>query len=89
MTDWTGWTEHGYARMTGTPIDQYLGCGWLQDAENCGYAPTRVLAELGVDPEYGEPMAQFRAGRIQLVDGTVLELGGNLRCVWGVTALPA
>lgn len=85
----TGWTKDGFAVMTGTPIDEYLGQGWLQDAENCCYSPTTVLAKLGVDPEHGEPHAQFRAGRIHLCDGTVLERGGTCGWVWAVTVLPA
>lgn len=83
-----GWNEHGHAHMTGTSIDRYLGRGALQDAENCGYAPVTVLAELDVDTSHGDPQIQFRDGRIVLRDGTVLERGGTLNCVWAVTALP-
>lgn len=85
----TGWNEHGHAVMTGLPIDRYLGSGDLQDAENCGYAPTSVLAELGVDTTFGDPQVQYRDGRIRLLDGTLLERGGTLNCVWAVTVLPA
>lgn len=85
----TGWDEHGFAVMTGLPIDRYLGQGDLQDAENCNYAPVSVLAELGVDTSHGDPQVQFRDGRIFLLDGTVLERGGTLHCVWAVTVLPA
>jgi hypothetical protein len=84
----TGWTEHGYAETTGLPIDKYLGHGDLQDAENCGYAPVSVLAELGVDYNHGHPLDQYRDGRIVLLDGTVLTRGGTLNCVWAVTRLP-
>lgn len=82
----TGWDEHGFAVKTGLPIDKYLGSGDLQDAENCGYAPTSVLAELGVDTSQGDPQIQFRDGRIVLLDGTVLERRGWF--VWAVTHLP-
>ena len=85
----TGWDEHGHARPTGLPVDRYLGSGDLQDAENCGYAPVAVLRELGVDYAYDDPQIQFRDGRIVLTDGTVLERGGALGCVWAVTRLPA
>lgn len=84
----TGWNEHGHAVKTGLPIDKYLGSGDLQDAENCGYAPTSVLAELGVDTTHGEPLAQYRDGHITLLDGTWLSRGGTLNCVWAVTRLP-
>ncbi len=84
----TGWNEHGHAVKTGLPIDRHLGSGELQDAENCGYAPVALLAELGVDYAYGDPQIQFRDGSIFLTDGTVLELGGALRAVWAVTRLP-
>lgn len=83
-----GWNEFGHARKTGLPIDKYLGSGDLQDAEDCGYAPVSVLAELGVDYAHGDPQIQFRDGRIVLLDGTVLERGGTLDCVWAVTKLP-
>lgn len=84
----TGWNEHGHAVRTGLPIDQHLGSGDLQDAENCGYAPVAVLAEIGVDTTHGDRQIQFRDGRIVLTDGTVLERGGTLNCVWAVTRLP-
>lgn len=84
----TGWDEHGHARKTGHPIDAYLGRGDLQDAENCGYTPTSVLAELGVDPQHADPVDQFRAGRIELRDGTILKRGGTLGAVWAVTQRP-
>lgn len=84
----TGWDEHGHAVKTGLPIDAYLGRGDLQDAENCGYAPVSVLAELGVDYTYEDPQIQFRDGQITLLDGTVLTRGGALGCVWAVTRLP-
>lgn len=84
----TGWNEHGHAVMTGLPVDKYLGHGDLQDAENCGYAPVSVLAELGIDRAHGDPQVQYRDGRIVLTDGTVLERGGTLNCVWAVTRLP-
>jgi hypothetical protein len=84
----TGWDEHGFAVMTGLPIDRYLGQGDLQDAENCNYAPVSVLAELGVDTSHGDSQVQFRDGRIFLLDGTVLERGGTLHCVWAVMRLP-
>lgn len=84
----TGWDKHGFAVDTGLPIDRYLGSGDLQDAENCCYAPVSVLAELGVDYAHGDPQIQFRDGRITLLDGTVLERGGTLNCVWAVTRLP-
>lgn len=84
----TGWNEHGHAVKTGLPVDKHLGRGDLQDAENCGYAPVSVLAELGVDRAHGDPQVQYRGGRIVLTDGTVLERGGTLNCVWAVTGLP-
>lgn len=84
----TGWNEYGHAVKTGLPIDRYLGAGDLQDAENCNYAPTSVLAELGVDESHGAALDQFRGGRIVLLDGTVLESGGTFNCVWAVTGLP-
>jgi hypothetical protein len=84
----TGWNEYGHAVKTGLPIDKYLGSGDLQDAENCGYAPVSVLAELGVDTTFGDPQIQYRDGKITLTDGTVLELGGTFRAVWAVTRLP-
>lgn len=87
MTPELGWNEYGYACKTGQSIDQYLGRGDLQDAENCGYAPTSVLAELGVETLFGDPQAQFRNGRIVLLDGTVLDRGGALGCVWAVVKL--
>ncbi len=83
----TGWDEHGHARKTGHPVDQHLGNGDLQDAENCGYSPSSVLADLGVDPRHGDPLDQYRDGRITLLDGAVLERGGTLNCVWAVTRL--
>jgi len=85
----TGWNESGHAVKTGLPIDKYLGSGDLQDAENCGYAPVSVLGELGVDTSHGDPQVQYRDGRIVLLDGTVLELGGTFNCVWAVTTPPA
>lgn len=85
----TGWNEYGHAAPTGLPVDRYLGRGDLQDAENCGYAPTSVLAEMSVDPTLDDAMDQFRDGRIVLLDGTVLERGGTLNCVWAVTRLPS
>lgn len=84
----TGWNEYGHAVMTGLPIEKYLGYGDLQDAELCGYPPTSVLAEMGVDPTLGDAMDQFRAGRIVLLDGTILTRGGTLNCVWAVTCPP-
>ncbi len=84
----TGWDEHGHARPSGLPLDRYLGAGELQDAENCGYAPVKVLAELDVDRSYGDPQVQFRDGRIVLTDGTVLARGGTLNCVWAVVTMP-
>ncbi len=84
----TGWDEYGHARPTGLPVDRHLGGGDLQDAEECGYAPTSVLAEMPVDEAHGDPMTQFRDGRIFLTDGTVLERGGTLNCVWAVIRLP-
>lgn len=83
----TGWDEHGYAVLSGLPVDRYLGRGDLQDAQDNGYAPTSVLAELDVDRAHGDPMEQFRAGRITLADGTVLERRG-LWFVWGVAQGP-
>lgn len=85
---WTGWDRFGHAVKTGLPVDRYLGQGDLQDAENCGYAPVSVLAELEVDVSLDDPQIQFRDGRIVLVDGTVLTRGGTLNCVWAVTGLP-
>lgn len=84
----TGWNEHGHAVMTGLPIDQHIGSGELQDAENCGYVPTALLAELGIDLNHGDAQMQYRDGRMVLLDGTVLERGGTLHCVWAVTRLP-
>ncbi len=84
----TGWNEHGHARPTGLPVDRYLGSGDLQDAANCGYAPVSVLAELDIDRSQGDPQTQFRDGRIVLADGTILERGGTLGCVWAVTRMP-
>lgn len=86
----TGWNEHGHARKTGLPIDALLGRGDLQDAENCGYNPISVLATMRVKPHtvHGDPVDQFRAGRIELLDGTILERGGTLGAVWAVTQLP-
>lgn len=84
----TGWNEQGHAVKTGLPIDRHLGSGDLQDAENCGYSPTSVLAELGVDTAHGEPLDQFRDGYITLLDGTWLSRGGALNSVWAVTRLP-
>lgn len=84
----TGWDGYGHAVPTGLPIDRYLGSGDLQDAENCGYAPVAVLREMGVDHAHGDPQIQYRDGRIVLLDGTVLERGGTLNCVWAVTGLP-
>ncbi len=84
----TGWDEHGHAVPTGLPIDRYLRSGELQDAENCGYEPISVLAEIGIDRTYGRPQTQYRNGRIVCSDGTVLERGGTLNCVWAVTRLP-
>ncbi len=84
----TGWNSHGHAVKTGLPIDRHLGAGELQDAENCGYAPAALLAELGVDYSHGDPQVQYRDGRIVLLDGTVLERGGALGCVWAVVRLP-
>lgn len=84
----TGWNEHGHARPTGLPVDRYLGSGDLQDAENCGYAPVSVLAEMPIDLSRGDPRVQFRDGRITMMDGTVLERGGTLNCVWAVTEGP-
>lgn len=84
----TGWNEYGHAVKTGSVLDGYLGQGDLQDAENCGYAPVSVLAELGVDTAHGDPQVQFRDGRIVLLGGAVLERGGTLNCVWAVTRLP-
>lgn len=82
----TGWNGYGHAVLSGHPVDAYLGQGDLQDAENCGYAPTSVLAELGVDQAHGEPLEQYRRGRIVLQDGIVLARGGALGCVWAVAA---
>jgi hypothetical protein len=62
----TGWDEHGHARPTGLPIDRYLGSGDLQDAEDCGYAPVSVLAEMGIDYSHGDSQIQYRDGRIVL-----------------------
>jgi hypothetical protein len=80
----TGWDEHGHARTTGLPVDRHLGAGDLQDAENCGYAPVAVLAELGVDYSLGDPQIQFRDGRIVLTSGVILVRGGTLNSVWAV-----
>lgn len=80
----TGWDEHGHARKSGHPADVHLGQGELQDAENCGYSPVALLDELGVDTAHGDPQIQFRDGRITLLDGTVLQRGGTLGCVWAV-----
>lgn len=88
MSAEVGWNEYGHARMTGTAIDKYLGRGDLQDAEDCNYEPTSVLADLDIDPAYGDPRTQFRAGQISLRDGTILQRGGFLGCVWGVAYLP-
>lgn len=84
----TGWNEHGHAVMTGTDLDQWLGSGELQDAENCGYVPTALLAQLGVDETQGHPLKQFRTGRIVLLSGAILERAGTLNAVWAVTRLP-
>lgn len=85
----SGWNEHGHAVLTGHPADRWLGHGELQDAENCGYDPSpAMLAELGVDEAAGPALAQFRAGRIRLLDGTVLVRGGTLGCVWAIAPLP-
>ena len=51
-------------------------------------AAKTFVAEMGVDIRRGEPMEQFRRGRITLVNGTVLERGGTLSCVWAVSKLP-
>lgn len=83
-----GWDEHGHAVKTGLPIDEYLGSGELQDSEDCGYSPIYVLSRMGADRRYGVSAEQYRKGRIHLKDGTVLERGGTLGCVWAVTRLP-
>lgn len=83
-----GWDEHGHARRTGLPIDRVLGAGVLQDAENCGYSPWPLLAELDVDRTFGRPVDQFRDGCLVLLDGTILERGGTLGAVWAVTRPP-
>lgn len=85
----TGWNEHGHAVKTGLPVDRYLGSGDLQDAEDCGYAPVSVLAELGVDTTYGDPLLQFQDGYITLLDGTWLSRGGTLNSVWAVARVPS
>lgn len=84
----TGWDAHGHAVKTGLPIDEHLGVGELQDSEDCGCSPIYVLSRIGVDRSYGVPAAQYRLGRIHLTDGTVLERGGTLGCVWAVVRLP-
>lgn len=78
----TGWNEHGHARTSGTWADRLIGSGALQDAENCGYTPSDLLAEIGSDE------GQHRAGRIVCADGTVLERGGTLNSVWAVVGIP-
>jgi hypothetical protein len=83
-----GWNEHGYAVMTGTRADKYIGRGDLQDAENCRYSPASVLSEMCVDYTYGDPEDQYNAGNIHLEDGTILELGGTFGCVWAITRGP-
>lgn len=88
LTVGLGWDKHGHAVKTGLPIDKHLGSGDLQDAENCGYAPVATLSQLGVDTAHGDMQIQFRDGRIVLLDGTVLERGGTLNCVWAVTRRP-
>ncbi len=80
----TGWDERGHARTSGLSLDRHLGAGELQDAENCGYAPVSVLAELGVDYSHGDPQVQFRDGRIVLTSGVILVRGGTLGCVWAI-----
>lgn len=84
----TGWNEHGHAVRTGTAVDRWLGSGELQDAENCGYDPSSVLAEMGVAESVASALEQYRAGRLVLLDGTVLERGGTLGAVWAVTHVP-
>ncbi len=84
----TGWNEHGHAVKTGLPVDGFLGSGELQDSEDCGYSPVYVLSRMGVDKSHGGPGTQYRLGRIHLTDGTVLERGGTLNCVWAVVRLP-
>lgn len=85
----TGWNEHGHARRAGLHIDYLRAIDDLQDAENCGYSPISTLAGIGVDQTRRRALDQFRAGRIVLLDGTVLERGGTLNSVWAVTQLPA
>jgi hypothetical protein len=55
------------------------------------YPPSGRVARIieGVTPDvaFGEPLDQYRAGRIALTDGTVLEVGGTLNCVWAVTSV--
>jgi hypothetical protein len=84
----TGWNEHGHAVLGGSRVDRWLGSGELQDAENCGYDPASALTEMGVDESVGAAHEQYRAGRITLRDGTVLERGGTLGAVWAVSRLP-
>lgn len=84
-----GWDEYGFARITGIPeIDAVLGAGDIQDAENCNYPPSGVLAELGVDEKYGTWDAQWANGRVHLASGAILERGQTWRGVWACTRLP-
>lgn len=47
-------------------------------------AVSRVLDRVGVDPQHGDPLVQFRAGRVTLFDGTVIERVGPVRRPWVV-----
>lgn len=89
MTTPGGWNEHGHAVLAGTAADRWLGSGELQDAENCGYVPHSLFAEMGVDAAAGPPADQFHAGRMTLLSGAVLERGGTLNSVWAVTRVAA
>jgi hypothetical protein len=84
-----GWDENGHARKTGIPgIDKVLGAGDLQDAQNCNYPPSGVIAETDVDESSSTSMDQYSTGRITLKSGAILERGRSWVSVWACTRLP-